>query len=92
MAYNIRDRQDDQRTLFILPLLYDYLLLCLVSELEILSLVPSLRSFLVQQEQCKYNLVEMRMVEQKAQRKTDGEKKRKQTPDVQTKPADASSP
>lgn len=63
------------------------LLLYLVSELEILSFVPFVRSFLAQQDQGKCILAEMRIAEEKPLKKTDTEK---QVPDVQTKPDDAS--
>lgn len=78
--------------LLILPLLSDYLLLYLVSELEILSLVPFTRLFSAQPEQCKSTVVEMRIADKKSLRKNPVEKKmEKQMPDVQTKSADASS-
>lgn len=93
LHHNIRYRQIIIRDFyFILPLLYDCLLLYSVSELEILSFVPFVRPFFAQQEQCKCTLVEMTTAEEKSLRKTLMKKnKKKQMPDVQTKPADASS-
>lgn len=77
----------------ILLLLCDYLLLYSVSELEILSLVPFTRLFSAQPEQCKSTVVEKRTADKKSLRKNlvKKKKKEKQMPDVQTKPADASS-